>query len=289
MRVTALSPTIAAEVDGVDLSLPTTAEQFEALHAAWLRYLVLVFRGQRLSDAQLVAFSRQFGDLDRAPPNEAANVKGSAYVPDRPEVTVISNVVDNGVAIGALGDGEAEWHIDMSYNPIPPTASLLYSLEIPPAGGDTSFCNMYEAYESLTPALKKRARGLVAVHDATYTSAGGLRKGYAPVEDVREAPGARHPLVRTHPDTGRNALFLGRRRNSYVLGLPIEESEALLDALWKHATEPRLAYTHQWRVGDLVLWDNRCTMHRRDAFDPRTRRVMHRTQVKGDRAPAYVG
>ena len=126
-----------------------------------------------------------------------------------------------------------------------------------------------------------------AIHDATYTSAGGLRKGVRPAADVSQTPGARHPILRTHPVTRREALFLGRRRNGYVVGLPVPESERLLDALWAHATQPQFAYTHRWQVGDLVMWDNRCAMHRRDAFDPDTRRIMHRTQVKGD-APFHA-
>jgi len=195
---------------------------------------------------------------------------------------VISNVEVNGMPIGALGAGEAEWHTDMSYTPVPPSASLLYALEVPREGGDTSFCNMYRAYEDLDPAVRARIEQGRTTHDSTYTSAGGLRKGGRPVTDVREAPGARHPLVRIHPVTGRRALFLGRRRNGYIEGLPIAESEQLLDLLWAHSTQPQYTFSHHWRKGDLLLWDNRCVMHRRDPFDPNTRRVMHRTQVKGD-------
>jgi taurine dioxygenase len=191
-----------------------------------------------------------------------------------------------GVPIGALGAGESEWHTDMSYMPQPPSASLLHALELPESGGDTWFCNMYAAYEALPPALRERLAGLVAVHDSSYTSAGDLRKGHEPVADVSKAPGARHPVIRTHPLTGRRALFLGRRRNAYLVGLDVAESERLLDQLWSHATQERLTYRHRWRVGDLVLWDNRCAMHRRDAFAADARRIMHRTQVQGD-LPVY--
>jgi taurine dioxygenase len=139
---------------------------------------------------------------------------------------------------------------------------------------------MYLAYETLPPELKKKIEGRKAVHDATYNSAGMMRKGYKEVTDPREAPGARQPLVRTHPETGRECLFLGRRRNSCILGMALEESDALLDALWAHATRAELAFRQQWQVGDVLIWDNRCTLHRRDPFDPSARRLMHRTQIR---------
>jgi taurine dioxygenase len=284
LRVNPLSEFIGAEIQGLDLSRDVDQAVFKQIREVWLKHIVLVFRGQRLSDQQLVTFSGHFGKLDFAPPNEASN-KGLARVQGMPEVTVISNVIENGVPIGALGDAESEWHTDMSYNPVPPTASLLYSLEIPSSGGDTSFANMYAAYETLPVDVKNRIAGRLATHDATYTSAGGLRKGFQPVDDVTKAPGARHPIVRTHPETGRNALFLGRRRNSYIIGMAVDESEQLLDRLWTHATQARFTYRHRWQVGDLLVWDNRCAMHQRDSFDSKARRVMHRTQIKGDSVP----
>ena len=171
----------------------------------------------------------------------------------------------------------------MSYNPEPPCASALYALEVPHAGGDTGFANMYLAYETLPDELRQRVEGRLCRHDSTYNSAGELRRGFNEVSDPRQAPGADHPIIRTHPVTGRRALFLGRRRNAYIQGLDLEDSERLLDALWAHATLPELTWYQQWRVGDLVLWDNRCVLHRRDEFDPSSRRLMHRSQIKGDR------
>jgi taurine dioxygenase len=141
---------------------------------------------------------------------------------------------------------------------------------------------MIEAYESLPDDLKQRIEGRVAIHDGAHNSTGQLRKGYEEITDVRQTPGARHPLVRTDPDTGRKALFLGRRPHSYIVGLEVEESEALLDALWEHAAQPRFAYGHQWRVADTLIWNNLCLLHRRDDFDDCARRIMHRAQVKGD-------
>jgi taurine dioxygenase len=159
---------------------------------------------------------------------------------------------------------------------------MLYSLEVPPGGGNTYFADMFAAYETLPADLEKAVEGKVAVHDASRNSAGMLRKGYKEVTDVRETVGARHPLVRTDRQTSRRAVFLGRRPNSYVLGLDVAESEALLDALWVHATQPRFAMCHQWKVGDLLMWNNLSVLHRRDRFDPNSRRLMHRTQIKGN-------
>jgi taurine dioxygenase len=159
---------------------------------------------------------------------------------------------------------------------------MLHSLEVPPSGGNTYFANMFAAYDTLPVDLKKDAEGKIAVHDASTNSAGMLRKGYRQVTDVREAVGAHHPLVRTDPKTGRQALFLGRRPNSYVIGLDVPQSEALLDALWAHATQARFAMCHAWRVGDLLMWNNLSVLHRRDPFDPKSRRVMHRSQIRGN-------
>jgi taurine dioxygenase len=242
---------------------------------------VLLFRGQRLSDDDLIAFSRRFGDLDHAPMQE----NGQRFVAGKPEIYVVSNVIENGVAIGSLGAGEAVWHTDMSYLADPPMASMLYALEIPPEGGDTGFCNMYSGYEALPEALKRRIADLKIKHDGTYNSGGYLRAGVTASDDPRTSPGAVHPLVCTHPESRRRCLYLGRRRNAYIVDLPLAQSEALLDELWAYATRDEYTWYNTWRVGDVVLWDNRCTMHRRDPFDPAQRRIMHRTQIKGEARP----
>jgi taurine dioxygenase len=276
IEVKKLGNAIGAEVSGLDLSRPMEEQTFKEIREAWLEHLVLRFRGQKLSDPQVLAFSRNFGELDPPGPNPL----GRPFLADHPEMNVISNIKEGGVPIGGLGDGEAIWHADMTYVERPPMAAVLYAIEIPPAGGDTYWANMYLAYETLPAERKKQIEGRKAVHDATYNSAGTRRKGYGDVTDPRSAPGARHDLVRTHPESGRKCLFLGRRRNSYVLGLELAESEALLDALWEHATQPQFTFRQEWRVGDVIVWDNRCTLHRRDAFDPRARRLLHRTQIR---------
>jgi taurine dioxygenase len=281
---------LGADVDGVDLEQELSPSTIDTIKQAWSDHLVLRFRGQHLDDDQLMRFSALFGELDFAPVIAASRVQirgEDRYVDSAEEdhryISIISNIVENGVAIGALGAYEAIWHTDMSYNPEPPIGSALYALEVPPAGGDTGFANMYLAYETLPDDLRRQIEGCVCRHDSSRNSAGELRRGYTDVTDPREVPGADHPIVRTHPVTRRKALFLGRRRNAYIQGLALNDSERLLDALWEHATRAQLTWYQQWRVGDLVLWDNRCVMHRRDEFDPTSRRLMHRSQIKGDR------
>lgn len=275
-----LDAPLGAEIDGIDVSKPLPQADIDAIEAAWRERLVVVFHGQSLSDPQLIAFSKNFGELDPPGPNPYGEPFNKAH----PELNVISNVVERGKPIGNLGDGEAVWHADMTYVDLPPKAAMLHALEVPPpeAGGNTYFANMFEAYETLPADMKKAADGRIAVHDASRNSAGMLRKGFKEIGDVRETPGAHHPLVRTDPKSGRKALFLGRRPNAYVLGLEVAESEALLDALWAHATQPRFVLCHEWKVGDLLMWNNLSVLHRRDPFDPKTRRVMHRSQIKGN-------
>jgi taurine dioxygenase len=272
---------LGAEIEGIDLGRIDDAG-FEALHQVWLDHLVLLVRDQTLDDAELIAFSRRFGDLDLAPIQET----GRRFVEGLPELYVVSNVMEKGEPIGSLGHGEAVWHTDMSYVEVPPKASLLYALETPAVGGNTSFVNMYAVYDALPDILRQRIAGLRIKHDGTYNSGGFVRQGVTPSDDPRGAPGALHPLVYTHPETGRAALYLGRRRNAYINELDLAESEALLDQLWDYVDRSGATWTHVWRPGDLVIWDNRCTMHRRDAFDAGTRRILHRTQVKGERRPA---
>jgi alpha-ketoglutarate-dependent taurine dioxygenase len=278
LAITNLDAALGAEVRDIDLSKPLAPREIDALEGAWRERLVLVFHEQQLSDPQLLAVSGYFGEIDPPGPNPFGEPFNKAH----PEINVISNVVENGTPIGNLGDGEAVWHADMTYVDVPPKAAMLHALEVPPTGGNTYFANMFAAYETLPADLKKAADGKVAVHDASRNSAGMLRKGYQDVTDVRRTVGAHHPLVRTEPKSARKALFLGRRPNSYVLGLEVAESEALLDALWAHATQPRFAMCHEWQVGDLLMWNNLGVLHRRDPFDPTSRRVMHRTQIRGE-------
>lgn len=273
---------IGADIVGIDLSQPLTDDQFRVLHEAWIDRHVLRFRGQDLTKDQLLDFSRRFGELDKAP----INVKGEPWIAGYPNLAVMSNIIEKGQPLGSLGYGEAVWHTDMSYNEITAAGAMLYALEVTKSGGETGFINMYHAYDTLPADLRVAVEGRSIKHDASCNSAGELRKGYKDVADPREAPGAVHPIVIRHPITGRKALFLGRRPAGYIVGLPLEESEALLDRLWAHATREEFAWFQKWSVGDLLMWDNRCAMHKRTAFDPSERRFMLRTQIKGARPSA---
>ena len=281
MQAISTGAALGAEVTGVDLR-HIDASVFAELRRVWLDSEVVLLRDQQLSDAELVAFSQRIGTLEQAPIQE----NGRRFVPGHAEIYVVSNVIEDGVAIGSLGSGEAAWHTDMSYLPEPPMASVLYALETPSSGGETGFTTMTGAYAALPDALKERIVGLRVKHDGTYNSGGYLRAGVTPTDNPRTSPGTLHPLVCLHPDTGKNGLYLGRRRNAYIDGLSVEASDTLLDEIWANATDEALTWYHRWRPGDLVMWDNRTTMHRRNAFDAGTRRVMHRTQIKGTTRPS---
>ena len=269
---------LGADIVGVDLSQPMPHDTYTQIRKAWNDHLVLRFRGQKLDAPAFLTFARLFGELDRAPIHAGKDVADH-----HPEITVMSNIKINGQSIGNLGHYEAVWHTDMSYNERTPIGSALYAIEVPPVGGNTGFANMYQAFDTLPAELKREIMGKTCRHDSSRNSAGELRKGFKEITDPREAPGAIHPLIRTHPETRRNALFLGRRQSACIIGVPLDESEDLLNRLWTHATQPAFEWYQVWKVGDLILWDNRCVMHRRDSFDPESRRLMHRTQIRGDR------
>ena len=267
--VTPLSSALGAQIHGIDAAAIDDAG-FERVRAAWLEHLVLLFRNQRLDDRALVEFTSRFGELEEAP-----LFGGRRYVEEHPEVMIISNVAVDGREIGSLGNAEAFWHTDLNFVEEPPAASCLFAHEVPPTGGDTGFANMYAAFEALPEDVAARIAGRRIRHDARFNSAGYLR-------EVR-VPDTLHPIVRRHPETLRNALYLGRRAHARIEDMAVDESDALLDTLWAHATSDAFTWHHQWRAGDLLIWDNRCTLHRRDSFDPSQRRVMHRTQTRGSR------
>lgn len=278
---------LGAEILGLDIRKPLTTDERNALVDAWHRHLVLLIRGQRLTDPQLIAFARNFGEVAVASASELTATAGGDLA-GYPEITVVSNIIENNKPIGGLGSGEAAWHTDSSFLEEPQAGSFLHALEVPPSGGDTSFCNMYLAYETMPARLREQVLDRLALHNYAYVASGNLRRGFEETPDVTKAPGARHPIVRLHPGTGKPALFLGRRLKSYIVGLPVEESEALLDEIWEHATNERFVWTQKWQVNDLVIWDNRCTMHRRESFDPGSRRLMHRAQTRGE-VPLVAG
>lgn len=281
MRARALTPRLGVELEGVDLA-DLTEPEAAGVRTAFERHGAILVRDQRLGPEDLVAFSRRFGPLDEAPLME----NGRTAVPGFPEIYVVSNVLGaDGKPIGSLGAGEAVWHTDMSYLASPPRASLLYALEVPPEGGDTWLCSMAGALEALPPDLRQVLGARSIKHDGTYNSGGYLRAGVRADDNPATCDGQPHPAICRHPSGGPDVLYLGRRRNAYVVGLPLEESEGLLDLLWRYVGLPGDSYVHHWRVGDVLMWDNRVTMHRRDPFDASTRRIMHRTQIKGAEPP----
>ena len=238
---------------------------------------VLRFPCQDLNDDNFLEFAALFGELDLAP----INANGGYWKPKYPELAVISNVVQNGKPVGSLGSYESKWHTDMSYNESPPKASILYAIELPLEGGDTGFASTAAAYDALSEEMKERIAGLTCKHDSSHNSVGQVRKGFQKTYQKREdTPGAVHPLVAEHPETGRKVIYLGRRARAYICELEKFESDALLDDLFAHITRPQFTWTQKWRLGDVVIWDNRCTLHRRDALDPNERRLLHRAQIK---------
>ena len=276
---------LGAEIRGVDLrALDDTT--FAELHRAWLDNVMLVFRGQSLEAQDLVNLVRRFGtpvtssNLHKRDLKERA---GNELFKLPPEVTIVSNVKQEGKSVGILGDGEVVWHSDFSFKERPTAARMLVAMEIPPreAGGKTFFLNCYAAYDALSPEMKKRVSGMTIKQADIVDTAMKVRPGMSSDMDIRNVPGPSHPVISTHPETGHNMLFLGRRHGSYVNGCSLEESEALLNELWEHCAQPRFWYEHKWSVGDVVVWDNRAILHRRDAFDSASRRVLYAAQVEG--------
>ena len=276
MKISALTANFVAEIEDINLS-DINGSEFEQLYTAWLKYGVLRIRNQQLDDAQLQTFSKRFGPLEEAPFGRMSEAD-KAKIKNR-YITTLSNITVDGKPIGGLGNSEATWHSDMTYIENPPPASLLLGIEIPDEGGDTHFANQYAALDALPGKLRNRISQLTLKHNAAHTSIGKLRPGYEPFDDPRQAPGAIHPLIKTHSESGKPALFLGRREWAYIPGLSVPESEALLDEIWSYAALAENTWTQKWQPMDLIIWDNRCVMHRRDGFDDNSRRYMRRCQV----------
>ena len=284
---------LGAEVRGMDLSQPVPEQSKAKLRQAWAQYLVLLWRDQRLPDESFLHAAEIFG-VTKEPAARKYEVAGGykvggKRVPLNPRLSLISNLDEEGNPVlhnGGLGSYEVVWHSDNSYVEQPPAGSMLYAVIIPEnGGGDTYFNNQYSAYEELAEDLKRTIAGKSQLHDASRNSAGVLRPTVKLPTTPEEVPGPVHPLVRVHPETGRKALYLGRRRDwpsNYILGMPNDESERLLDQLWAHATQGKYAWGHKWRVGDLILWDNRCAMHYRSEVDSKQARVLLRTVIKGE-------
>ncbi len=276
---------LGAEVHGLDLRQLNDAT-FKRIHETWLHHLLLVFKNQTLTAEDLVNLINRFGTpisskglhqrgLEERTANQLFNLP--------PEVTVVTNVRENGKPVGILGDGEIVWHSDFSFKERPTAARMLVAMEVPPQdkGGNTLFLNAYAAYDALPADYKKELSGKTIKQGNVIDTAMKLRPGASLKDDIRYIDGPSHPIISTHPDTGCNHLFLGRRHAAYVNGMTLEDSEAFLNRLWDYATQERFVYTHRWNKGDVVVWDNRATVHKRDGFDPDSRRVLYAAQVEG--------
>ncbi len=270
------SESFGADITGVDLA-NLTDDTFEAIYRAWLSFGVLRFKGQTLNKDSLQIFSQRFGPLEQIPIGRMSEEQKARL--DNLFVTPISNIKVDGKPIGGLGDAEATWHSDMTYVEVPPPASVLLGVEIPQNGGDTFFADQRAALASLPDDLRQSIEGLSIKHNAAHDSVGNLRPGFEAFDDPRDAPGAVHPIIRTHNETGDACLYLGRREWAYIPGLSLEESEALLDELWSYAVPADYVVEQNWTPGDVIIWDNRRCLHKRTSIDPSQRRLLLRCQV----------
>ncbi len=278
LKVRRLSPACGAEVTGISLTEPLDPAQVAALHCALGENGILLFRNVDLTPEQHVAFSRQFGELE-------AHVIGDFALPGRPEIFVVSNVKEEGKLKGAVYAGQY-WHTDLSYMNRPSMGSLLLCREMPEIGGDTMFANMYLAWDTLSETMRGFLEGLSAVHDYSHaydTYFAHLKERPPLTPEARaKTPPVEHPMVRVHPTTGRKALYVNPGFTKGIVGMPKEESQPLLDFLFRHSTRQEFIYRHKWQVGDMIFWDNRCVMHYALAdYDFSVRRHMHRTTIAG--------
>jgi taurine dioxygenase len=279
IEVNPLSPALGAEISGIDLREDIPAHTVADIIDAWHRHLVLVFRNQTLSEDEQIRFARHFGELKKR--NRPATARNESGIKHGDLTMLVSNIRENGKLIGSLADGEMHFHSDYCYLEKPAKGTFLYAMEIPSQGGDTLFLNMYQAYDALPAELKARIAGRKAVNAYHYES---LTRAINEAKiDFSKQPHFAQPMVCTHPDTGRKALYVNRLMTWTVDGMDDAEGGALLETLFKHIEQDRFIYTHKWRVGDLVLWDNRCTLHARTDFSDKERRLLRRHVIEGDR------
>lgn len=271
--VVKLGAALGAEIRGVDLTRPMDDATFAFVHRAWLEHLVIVLRGVSLDTDQQVAFGTRFGE---PAPTQSANIVRRT---EHPAIMYISNRKENGKFIDQLPEGEMQFHIDQCYTERPPKATILHSMNIPSAGGDTLFSNHYMAYASLPQKVKDRIANARVLNVYDYQNAGTTKN-----EKIRQdAPQFWHPVVRTHPETGRKCLFVNRLMSIKLDGMEEAESSDLLEAMFEAIERPEHIWGHQWRVGDLLMWDNRCTSHARQDFPAQELRLMRRLTIKGDK------
>jgi taurine dioxygenase len=280
LTVKPLSPALGAEIAGIDLREDMSDATFAKILDVWHQHLVILFRGQSLSEDDQIRFAQRFGTLQkRTRPPAAINEFGHTKYPEL--TMLVSNIRENGKMIGSLPDGEMHFHSDQCYIEKPATGTFLYALEVPSSGGDTLFLNMYKAYDTLPAELKARIDGRKALNAYLYDSTTRAVNGSK--VDFSAHPHYVQPIVRTHPDTRRKALYVNRLMTFTVEGMDEDDGSALLDSLFDHIEQEAFIYAHHWRPGDLVLWDNRCTLHARTDFSDKERRLLRRYVVMGDR------
>jgi taurine dioxygenase len=270
VSVRQLSPALGAEIMGVDLRNPISNELKQKFLDVWHQHLVILLRNQTLDEDAQVRFAGTFG-------TPAKNTSGRTFSARHPSVMLVSNIREDGKPIGALPDGEMHFHTDQCHQATPAKATMLYAIEIPSKGGDTLFSNAYAAYETLPDEIKQRIAGRRAFN--AYTTDTTLRS--TNYDDAKSSYW--HPVVRTHPATGRKALYVNRLMTREIEGLPREESDAILEKLFDHQEEPRFVYGHVWRPGDILMWDNRCTLHARTDFSAGERRLLRRVTILGEK------
>ena len=276
--VVPLTPKIGAEIRGVDLRDDLDDETVAAIRSAWLEHAVVLFRDQDLGKYDQVRFTTQFGNVGILARPKQFRTSGHDDMPDG--MMLISNVRENGEPIGALPDGEMMFHHDMLHADIPHTATLLYAVEIPSVGGNTLFASGYAAYDTLPEDVRAPLEGQKAFHHYNY---GSVQKG-----DGKGTPAyskSVHPVFRTHSETGRKAIYVNRLMTEGIVDMPTEQSSALLERLFEHSERAEFVYEHVWRTGDLLMWDNRCSMHARTDFPGGERRLLWRTTIASDERP----
>jgi alpha-ketoglutarate-dependent taurine dioxygenase len=278
LDVIPLSKHIGAEIRGIDLRDTLDPGTIRAIHNAWLDYAVLLFRSQNFSQEDLIRVTKYFGE--HAPVTRPQKYYPKGFSKLLPNIMTISNIRENGETIGALPDGEMHFHHDQIHNVLPHNGTLLYSLEIPTYGGDTLFASGVAAYDTLDPAIRNKLEGRKALHHYNYGAT--ARDDKNALEAFSESV---HPVFRTHDETGRKAVYVNRLMTVAIVDMPQEESDALLNAVFDHSEKPEFVYRHRWKVGDLLVWDNRCSMHARDDFPSDQRRLMLRTTILGTKPP----
>jgi len=277
LKIRPLQKTFGAEISGLDLSKPLDPQIINEVKALWHQYGLLLFRGQAMDEAEIVSFSKQLGDLE-------IHIRKEFLSQMSPEILYISNMTKEGKPVGILADSEVGWHYDQIYLPRPAVGSFLFSVKLPSSGGETSFSDMSAVYEALPQSIENVIDGKKALQ--SYEAFNALYSVPTSSEQKKKTPDIEHPIVRVHPYSGKKALYICPGMTTQIIGLDKSTSDDLLQELFAWSIKPEFVYSHVWQLGDGLLWDNACTMHRREPFDPNQERLMKRTTILPD--PKYA-